>query len=528
MSHAPASSSPRPPPGSGKTTVATGLMAAFARARARRRAAQGRPGLHRPRLPRAGRRPARPQPRPGAASARSWIAPAVRARRRRRRHRRGRGRDGPVRRRAPARRARPPPRTWPSCSARRWCWWWTPPRSAGRSPRWCTASRPSTRAVRIGRGDPQPGRLRPARGAAARGAGRGRRARCWARCAATDAVAAPSPAPRAWCPAAERRRRGRGDRSRALAALVGAGVDLDAVAGPAPARAPPLRRGPVGRRPTRSPTGVRRRAGRWSRSPAGPAFTFSVRRDTPSCSPPPAPRSSPRPAARRAAARRHARRWSSAAASPRCTRPSCPRTSRCARPWRALAGRGAPVAAECAGCSTCAGPSTAPPMCGVARRATARDDRPADAGLPGGGRARRQRLAAGRDAGERARVPPHRGRASPPGRARLALVGERHVEGFVRGGVHASYLHVHWAAEPVPGAAVRGLLRGRRGHALVNVVVGVGASREVAAAEVLALVHRVLAEAGVPPGVRNGAGDRGRQGGRAGPHRGGGAAGRPW
>ncbi|MDX3240244.1 cobalamin biosynthesis protein, partial [Streptomyces sp. ME03-5709C] len=32
----------------------------------------------------------------------------------------------------------------------------------------------------------------------------------------------------------------------------------------------------------------------------------------------------------------------------------------------------------------------------------------------------------------------------------------------------------------------------------MNVVVGVGASRGVAAAEVLALVHRVLAEAGVP------------------------------
>jgi cobyrinic acid a,c-diamide synthase len=25
---------------------------------------------------------------------------------------------------------------------------------------------------------------------------------------------------------------------------------------------------------------------------------------------------------------------------------------------------------------------------------------------------------------------------------------ERRVEGFVSGGVHASYLHVHWAAEP--------------------------------------------------------------------------------
>ena len=44
-------------------------------------------------------------------------------------------------------------------------------------------------------------------------------------------------------------------------------------------------------------------------------------------------RSCLRPAARRAPARRAPPGWSSAAASPRCTPPSCPPTRRCARPW---------------------------------------------------------------------------------------------------------------------------------------------------------------------------------------------------
>ena len=47
--------------GAGKTTIATGLMAALAARQ--RRPVQGRPGLHRPQLPRARGRPARTQPR---------------------------------------------------------------------------------------------------------------------------------------------------------------------------------------------------------------------------------------------------------------------------------------------------------------------------------------------------------------------------------------------------------------------------------------------------------------------------------
>ena len=63
-------------------------------------AAQGRPGLHRPGLPRARRRPSRPQPRPvpgraSTGSPRCWPTGPHPGRRGRRRHR---GRDGPVRR----------------------------------------------------------------------------------------------------------------------------------------------------------------------------------------------------------------------------------------------------------------------------------------------------------------------------------------------------------------------------------------------------------------------------------------------
>ena len=53
--------------GAGKTTIATGIMAALVE----RRRVQGRPGLHRPQLPRARDRPAGPQPRRVPVRARS-------------------------------------------------------------------------------------------------------------------------------------------------------------------------------------------------------------------------------------------------------------------------------------------------------------------------------------------------------------------------------------------------------------------------------------------------------------------------
>ena len=45
-------------------------------------------------------------------------------------------------------RASAPPRTWPGCSARPWCWWWTRPGPGVRWPRWRPASPPSTRGRR--------------------------------------------------------------------------------------------------------------------------------------------------------------------------------------------------------------------------------------------------------------------------------------------------------------------------------------------------------------------------------------------
>ena len=41
-----------------------------------------------------------------------------------------------------------PPRTWPGCSARPWCWWWTRPGPGARWPRWRPASPASTRGPR--------------------------------------------------------------------------------------------------------------------------------------------------------------------------------------------------------------------------------------------------------------------------------------------------------------------------------------------------------------------------------------------
>ena len=41
-----------------------------------------------------------------------------------------------------------PPRTWPGCSARPWCWWWTRPGPGVRWPRWWPASPASTRGPR--------------------------------------------------------------------------------------------------------------------------------------------------------------------------------------------------------------------------------------------------------------------------------------------------------------------------------------------------------------------------------------------
>ncbi|MEU5422201.1 cobyrinate a,c-diamide synthase [Streptomyces sp. NPDC001407] len=127
----------------------------------------------------------------------------------------------------------------------------------------------------------------------------------------------------------------------------------------------------------------------------------------------------------------------------------------------ALAERGAPVAAECAGLLYLCRSLDGKPMCGVLpaearmsgrltlgyREAVAIADNPL---APAGTRVRGHEF-------HRTVVEPGTG-ASP---AWGMTHPERRVEGFVQGGVHASYLHTHWAGSPgtahrfVAGAARR-------------------------------------------------------------------------
>ncbi|MEU2079072.1 cobyrinate a,c-diamide synthase [Streptomyces sp. NPDC013489] len=119
----------------------------------------------------------------------------------------------------------------------------------------------------------------------------------------------------------------------------------------------------------------------------------------------------------------------------------------------ALAASGAPVAAECAGLLYLARSLDGTPMCGVLD---------ADARMS-------ERLTLGyRDAvavsdsvlapaGARMRGHEFHRTVIEPGAGAAAAWGlrqpERRVEGFVQGGVHASYVHTHWAGSPE--AAVR-------------------------------------------------------------------------
>ncbi|MFF9847201.1 cobyrinate a,c-diamide synthase [Streptomyces litmocidini] len=118
-----------------------------------------------------------------------------------------------------------------------------------------------------------------------------------------------------------------------------------------------------------------------------------------------------------------------------------------------LAAAGAPVAAECAGLLYLARSLDGTPMCGVLD---------ADARMS-------ERLTLGyRDAvavsdsvlapaGTRMRGHEFHRTVIEPGAGPLAAWGlrqpERRVEGFVQGGVHASYVHTHWAGSP--GVAAR-------------------------------------------------------------------------
>ncbi|TQN44026.1 cobyrinic acid a,c-diamide synthase [Blastococcus colisei] len=117
----------------------------------------------------------------------------------------------------------------------------------------------------------------------------------------------------------------------------------------------------------------------------------------------------------------------------------------------ALAARGAPIAAECAGLLYLARELDGVPMCGVLDVRTAMSPRltlgyraavaPADSVLaPAGTRVRGHEF--------------HRTHAQPAASATPAWQwpeggqGPARPEGFVAGGVHASYLHLHWAGSP--------------------------------------------------------------------------------
>ncbi|MEV6553495.1 cobyrinic acid a,c-diamide synthase, partial [Streptomyces sp. NPDC051597] len=114
----------------------------------------------------------------------------------------------------------------------------------------------------------------------------------------------------------------------------------------------------------------------------------------------------------------------------------------------ALARSGAPVAAECAGLLYLARSLDGQPMCGVLD-ADARMTERLTLGY-------REAVAVGdsclAEAGTRLRGHEFHRTVLDPGAGPAPAWGlvhpERRVEGFVQQGVHASYLHTHWAARP--------------------------------------------------------------------------------
>ncbi|WP_330340819.1 cobyrinate a,c-diamide synthase [Streptomyces sp. NBC_00557] len=113
-----------------------------------------------------------------------------------------------------------------------------------------------------------------------------------------------------------------------------------------------------------------------------------------------------------------------------------------------LALSGAPVAAECAGLLYLCRELDGQPMCGVLD-ATARMTERLTLGYRDAVAVTDSSLAV---AGTRMRGHEFHRTAVEPGASAAPAWGVRHparrVEGFVQGGVHASYLHTHWASEP--------------------------------------------------------------------------------
>ncbi|WP_410540424.1 cobyrinate a,c-diamide synthase [Streptomyces sp. KL2] len=127
-----------------------------------------------------------------------------------------------------------------------------------------------------------------------------------------------------------------------------------------------------------------------------------------------------------------------------------------------LAASGAPVAAECAGLLYLARELDGVPMCGVLDATARMTERltlgyreavaVGDSVLAAAGTRMRghefHRTAVDPGAGVREAGAPGAGAAPAWGLTWGASRPGRRVEGFVKDGVHASYLHVHWAAEP--------------------------------------------------------------------------------
>lgn len=114
----------------------------------------------------------------------------------------------------------------------------------------------------------------------------------------------------------------------------------------------------------------------------------------------------------------------------------------------ALAQSGAPVAAECAGLLYLCRELDGQPMCGVLD-ATARMSERLTLGYRDAVAVSDSSLAA---AGTRMRAHEFHRTVVEPGSGTAPAWGvrapRRRVEGFVQQGVHASYLHTHWAARP--------------------------------------------------------------------------------
>ncbi|PBC81708.1 MULTISPECIES: cobyrinate a,c-diamide synthase [unclassified Streptomyces] len=127
----------------------------------------------------------------------------------------------------------------------------------------------------------------------------------------------------------------------------------------------------------------------------------------------------------------------------------------------ALAASGAPVSAECAGLLYLSRSLDGKPMCGVLPAESRMTER-LTLGYREAVALRDNALAA---AGTRVRGHEFHRTVLEPGAGAGPAWGlthpERRVEGFVSGGVHASYLHVHWAAEPsLAGRLVASAARG--------------------------------------------------------------------